>query len=167
MFADTLNEDFHLKSTVGRYDPVSKIWVIDNVYSPAIDKGDPTSPYSNEPTPNGNRIDLGCYGNTSFASKSLIKTDIENSISLDPDITVFPNPFNGNTKFSFKTENNKLVKLCIYSSNGDLIHVLLNKEMSAGIHSIDFDGTDLSSGIYFYELQSGEILKRGKIVLIK
>jgi hypothetical protein len=167
LFADTLNEDFHLKSTVGRYDPISKTWGIDNVYSPAIDKGDPTSSYSNEPTPNGNRIDLGCYGNTSFASKSLIQTDIENSISLEPDVTVFPNPFNGNTKFSFKTENNKLVKLCIYSSNGDLIQVLLNKEMSAGIYSIDFDGMNLSSGIYFYEFQSGETSKKGKIVLMK
>jgi hypothetical protein len=60
--------DFHLKSQNGRYTPNG--WVTDSVTSPAIDAGDPASPYSLEPMPNGNRINMGAYGNTPQASRS-------------------------------------------------------------------------------------------------
>ena len=68
LFADPENEDFHLKSKYGRWDPNQKQWVHDSVTSPCIDAGDPNSDYSNEPDyPNG-RINLGAYGNTWEAS---------------------------------------------------------------------------------------------------
>jgi hypothetical protein len=63
--------DYHLKSMVGRWDPLSEIWVTDEVHSECIDAGDPADDYANEPTGrNGNRINMGVYGNTSEASKS-------------------------------------------------------------------------------------------------
>jgi hypothetical protein len=62
--------DMHLKSTTGRWDGAS--WVIDVVDSPAIDGGDPASDYSNEPADgHGGQINMGVYGNTAEASKSL------------------------------------------------------------------------------------------------
>ena len=70
LFADAPNGDFHEKSTVGRYHPATGQFVKDAVNSPAIDAGNPSSDFSNEPVPNGGRINLGCYGNTSEASKS-------------------------------------------------------------------------------------------------
>ncbi len=79
LFADTSRGDFHLQSTQGRYDPVTQTWINDNVYSPAIDAGDPASSYSREPSPHGNRINLGCYGNTEFASKSVVPTQLAES----------------------------------------------------------------------------------------
>ena len=62
--------DFHLKSTVGRWNGSS--WVTDGVDSPCIDAGDPNAAYSGEPAgENGARLNLGAYGNTSEASKSV------------------------------------------------------------------------------------------------
>ena len=64
------NNDFHLKSECGRWNGIG--WTTDAVTSPCIDAGDPTSEYGNEPSPNGNRINIGAYGNTIEASKSSI-----------------------------------------------------------------------------------------------
>ncbi len=71
LFADTAlgSEDFHLKSEFGRWDPVAG-WVIDAETSPCIDAGDPADDYSTEPSPNGERINQGAYGNRTVASKS-------------------------------------------------------------------------------------------------
>jgi hypothetical protein len=89
LFADASNGDFHVKSTNGRFDPSTGQFVNDNVNSPAIDAGDPASDYSNEPSPNGGRVNLGCYGNTAEASKSPIAGIEEIAQIL---WTIFPNP---------------------------------------------------------------------------
>ncbi|MCK9508724.1 MAG: right-handed parallel beta-helix repeat-containing protein [Pigmentiphaga sp.] len=68
LFVNESNYDYHLKSQHGRWN--GKEWVNDNVTSPCINAGRPQDNYSNEPTPNGNRINLGAYGNTVEASKS-------------------------------------------------------------------------------------------------
>ena len=68
-FADVAAGDFHLKSEAGRWDP-KQGWVNDGVTSPCIDAGDPNDDFSEEPQPNGGRINLGAYGNTKEASKS-------------------------------------------------------------------------------------------------
>ena len=60
--------DLHVKSEYGRWN--GNAWVTDAVTSPAIDAGKPSSDYSKEPTPNGERVNIGAYGNTAKASKS-------------------------------------------------------------------------------------------------
>ena len=62
--------DYHLKSETGRWDPDLAGWVTDNVDSPCIDAGDPESAYDLEPEPNGERVNMGAYGNTKEASNS-------------------------------------------------------------------------------------------------
>jgi hypothetical protein len=69
-FADSDNDDYHLKSQAGRWDPISESWIQDDVTSPCIDAGDPNSPVAFEPFPNGGIINMGAYGGTSEASKS-------------------------------------------------------------------------------------------------
>ena len=71
LFADPENDDFHLKSQAGRWDPVDRIWVQDEVTSPDIDAGDPGSSMAGELWPHGKRINLGAYGSTAQASLSL------------------------------------------------------------------------------------------------
>ncbi len=71
LFADLANGDYHLKSQAGRWDPVNQTWIQDDVTSPCIDAGDPRSALSEEPQPNGQRINMGAYGGTSEASLSL------------------------------------------------------------------------------------------------
>ncbi|UCD51715.1 MAG: right-handed parallel beta-helix repeat-containing protein [Phycisphaerales bacterium] len=65
-----VNGDYHLKSEAGRWDPNSEGWVIDDVTSPCVDAGDPTSPVASERYANGGIINMGFYGGTAEASKS-------------------------------------------------------------------------------------------------
>jgi len=69
-FADPCNGDYHLKSEGGRWNPNGESWVIDDVTSPCIDAGEPTSPIGLEPFPNGGAVNIGAYGGTEEASKS-------------------------------------------------------------------------------------------------
>ena len=69
-FADLANDDYHLKSQAGRFDPNSGEWVIDDVTSPCIDAGDPNTSPGNEPFPNGGIVNMGAYGGRGQASKS-------------------------------------------------------------------------------------------------
>lgn len=70
LFAGPDAGDYHLRSARGRYWPEHDVWVLDKVTSPCIDAGDPGADYSNEPTPNGGRINMGAYGGTAYASLS-------------------------------------------------------------------------------------------------
>lgn len=80
--------DYHLMSMVGRWEPISETWVIDAVHSPCIDAGAPADGFAVEPTPNGNRINMGAYGNTTEASKSpycaeTLTADLNNDCYVD------------------------------------------------------------------------------------
>lgn len=68
LFADESARDYHLRSVVGRW--TSSGWTNDATHSPCIDMGKLTSVYTNEPAPNGGRVNIGAYGNSSQASKS-------------------------------------------------------------------------------------------------
>jgi hypothetical protein len=62
--------DYHLQSVAGHWETGLQVWTDDPATSSCIDAGNPTSPYANEPMPNGGRVNLGAYGNTPEASKS-------------------------------------------------------------------------------------------------
>lgn len=69
--------DYHLASETGRWDPVEKVWAIDEVSSLCIDAGNPNSPVAWEPSPHGGRVNMGAYGRTAEASKSAGIADSE------------------------------------------------------------------------------------------
>ena len=69
-FADPENNDYHLKSQAGRWEPATQAWMRDDVTSPCIDAGDPDSDGSGETWPYGGRINMGAYGGTREASMS-------------------------------------------------------------------------------------------------
>ena len=89
LFVNATTGDFHLQSTNGHYNPTTKLFVNDASNSPAIDAGNPASDFSNEPSPNGGRVNMGCYGNTVEASKSTITGN--ETIKLI-EWTMYPNP---------------------------------------------------------------------------
>jgi len=62
--------DYHLLSTLGRWDPAIQGWMTDPIGSPCLDKGDPEMLFGQEPYPHGGRLNLGAYGGTVEASKS-------------------------------------------------------------------------------------------------
>ncbi|GEM_PF-2678705 len=84
----------------------------------------------------------------------------------------YPNPFNPQTAISFSLASNDKVKITIYNIAGQLIKNLADKEYSAGIHNIIWDGSDengnpAAAGIYFYRLDVGGKTNIGKMTLIK
>ena len=68
-FVDPINNNWHLKSTAGSYEDA--MWTASDLDSPGVDMGDPDSDFSMEPNENGGRINLGAYGGTEQASKSI------------------------------------------------------------------------------------------------
>ncbi len=84
----------------------------------------------------------------------------------------YPNPFNPNTTINFSIPNNGNVELIIYDILGKEITTLINKELSAGKHSIEFNSSsvknNLSSGIYFYSVKyNGVNTLTKKMILAK
>ena len=80
----------------------------------------------------------------------------------------YPNPFNPVTKIKFEIPSTvSNVKLIIYDILGREVVTLLNEEFNPGIHSVVFDGTGYSSGIYFYELIAESFTERKKMILLK
>jgi uncharacterized repeat protein (TIGR02543 family) len=86
-FVDAPNGDFHLQSQGGHW-TAGDVWVQDLQTSTCVDAGDPSSSYSNEPAPNGGRINIGSYGNTAQASKTpvphTVTFDSHGGSSVDP-----------------------------------------------------------------------------------
>lgn len=85
-FADTANDDYHLQSAAGRWDPNQREWVYDVNTSRCIDAGDPNSDWTAELWPHGKRINMGAYGGTSEASMSAL--DLGNVADLSNDDSV-------------------------------------------------------------------------------
>lgn len=79
----------------------------------------------------------------------------------------YPNPFNPTTNFEFKIPNPGFVKLSIYDINGKEISVLLNQQMTAGTYNVTFDGSTLTSGTYFYKLETDKFSETKKMILVK
>jgi photosystem II stability/assembly factor-like uncharacterized protein len=68
----------------------------------------------------------------------------------------YPNPFNPSTSIKFSIAVDSIVKLKLFNMLGQEVAELLNSEISAGIHHIDFNASSLSSGTYFYVLEANE-----------
>ncbi|MBK8552561.1 MAG: T9SS type A sorting domain-containing protein [Ignavibacteria bacterium] len=68
----------------------------------------------------------------------------------------YPNPFNPVTKLEFRISDYGFVSLKVYDVLGNEVRTLVNEKKSAGSYTITFDGSNLSSGIYFYKLTAGE-----------
>ena len=79
----------------------------------------------------------------------------------------YPNPFNPVTKISYEIPKTSLVTMKIYDVLGKLVEQPVNEVKQAGDYSLTFDGTNLSSGIYYYEIKAAGFTDVKKMVLIK
>ena len=79
----------------------------------------------------------------------------------------YPNPFNPETKIKYSIAKNGLVTIKVYNILGKEVAILLNHEQPAGSYEIMFSAQQLSSGVYFYTLHSGNFTQTKKLVLIK
>jgi photosystem II stability/assembly factor-like uncharacterized protein len=79
----------------------------------------------------------------------------------------YPNPFNPVTKISYELRNKTYVTLKVFNVLGNMLKLLVNKVQKSGRYEIEFDGTRLPSGVYFYEIAAGEYSDTKKMVLLK
>ncbi|KAA0207303.1 T9SS type A sorting domain-containing protein [Ignavibacteria bacterium CHB1] len=79
----------------------------------------------------------------------------------------YPNPFNPSTTISFNLSKASPVKLLVFDISGRLIKVLINGTLSGGFHNVEFNGTDLPSGAYFFRLESNKLTETRTMVLTK
>ncbi|NNL21186.1 MAG: T9SS type A sorting domain-containing protein [Ignavibacteriaceae bacterium] len=79
----------------------------------------------------------------------------------------YPNPFNPTTKISFTIAESGFTSLKVYDVLGNEVANLISEEKPAGEYEFDFNGSDLTSGIYFYQLKTGNYIETKKMVLIK
>ena len=79
----------------------------------------------------------------------------------------YPNPFNPSTTIRYGLPNRSHVTLTVFNTLGQQITVLQSGDREAGYHEVRFDGTGLSSGVYFYRIQAGEFVQTRRLVLLK
>ena len=101
-------------------------------------------------------------GNEKFASN--IETSAPTEYVLEQN---FPNPFNPLTVIRYALPENASVSLMIYDILGREVAELVNGEVGAGYHEVRFDGSKLSSGMYFYKLTAGNFTQINKMLLLK
>jgi Secretion system C-terminal sorting domain len=100
----------------------------------------------------------------------------ENSYIVEASVSVpdkfmlgqnYPNPFNPGTVISYSLPSPSNVKLILYNTIGLTVKVLENEFKDAGNYSVNFNASELSSGIYFYRLQAGSFNETKKMMLLK
>lgn len=115
-------------------------------------------------------------------STSLWQYKFSGATAIDDDSQVtefqlfqnYPNPFNPATTITFSIPDINIyqsgssnVVLKIYNLLGETVAELINENLAAGVHTVDFDASNLNSGIYFYELKTGNFLSTKKMILLK
>ena len=79
----------------------------------------------------------------------------------------YPNPFTALTTIRFSLPQSEFVDIKVYNFLGEEIYTLVNEERAPGMHSIDFDGTHLPDGLYFYKIAAGSFVNTRQMLLIK
>ena len=106
-----------------------------------------------------------------------IKTDSRGMISSAKHFTLtlkqsylgqnYPNPFNPSTTISYSLSQSGFVKLKVYDVLGREVANLVSMEQSTGNYKVEFNASNLTSGIYFYRLQSGDFTETKKLILLR
>ncbi|MGE5412185.1 MAG: T9SS type A sorting domain-containing protein, partial [Clostridiales bacterium] len=100
-------------------------------------------------------------------SATEVKDDLKGSIFNNGLEQNYPNPFNPSTYITYSIARSGFTTLRIYNILGEIITELVNGVQNAGRYTIRFSDKNLSSGIYFYKLSSGEFSSVQKMLLIR
>jgi hypothetical protein len=79
----------------------------------------------------------------------------------------FPNPFNPSTNIAFSIPKEERVNIKLYTPLGEEVEEVINKEFTSGKHTINYDASKLTSGIYYYRITAGSFTQTKKLLLIK
>ena len=101
-------------------------------------------------------------GVTFVEAKELAETPTEFSLRQN-----FPNPFNPSTTVRYGLPHKTTVQLSVFNTLRQNISTLVNGEQEAGYHEVKFDGSGLSSGVYFYRLTAGDFVAVKKLLVLR
>ncbi|MEJ2542671.1 MAG: T9SS type A sorting domain-containing protein [Calditrichaceae bacterium] len=79
----------------------------------------------------------------------------------------YPNPFNPSTRINYQLPEKKHVSLKIYDIQGNLVASLVDKDMDAGYHTIEWNASGYASGVYFYRIKTGSYVATKRLLLLK
>jgi len=79
----------------------------------------------------------------------------------------YPNPFKEKTKIKYCVPYKTEINISVFNAKGHPIKNLITAEQEAGTYEVEFDATSLPSGVYFYQLKSGEFIQTKKMILLK
>jgi hypothetical protein len=95
----------------------------------------------------------------------------EDKLSLNPEtyslFQNYPNPFNPSTTIRYALPNRSHVTLSVFNMLGQRVADLFNGEVAGGYHEVQFNATNLASGMYFYKLQAGNFIQTRKLLLVR
>ena len=122
--------------------------------------------------PADNTLVVGTHGRGSFQTQintpisvQTISSEVPTKYSLSQN---YPNPFNPSTSIKYQISDNKFIKLKIFNILGKEVAEPVNEFQKAGIFEVNFNGSDLSSGIYFYSLFADNIrVDTKRMILVK
>jgi hypothetical protein len=97
----------------------------------------------------------------------LYPTSVANIQKNELGLMNYPNPFSDMTTIQFQTSSTDLVVLDIYNQTGRKVSTLINSELPLGTHQVDFNGSLLPAGLYFYQLRVGNSSVTRKMVIEK
>lgn len=153
-----------LKDTDAVIDSANMQWMTDVLFKDALN-GDFTllegSPAIGAADDGGNLGDPRWNDPTGI---EVISSTVPESYSLSQN---YPNPFNPTTNIQFSIPESGLVTLRVFDVLGQQVAELVNQELSVGVHKVDFDASELTSGIFFYTLESGNFVQTNKMILLK
>jgi len=79
----------------------------------------------------------------------------------------YPNPFNPTTTIKYEIPEHSLITIKVYDVLGNEVENLVQEERPTGSYEVQFDGTGLTSGVYFYQIRAGDFVETKKMVLMK
>lgn len=118
------------------------------------------------PSPAETRPDIGAY-------ESLLGSPVVGVRQAPENPMVFavrqnyPNPFNPTTTITYELPNSSMVRLSVHDILGREVSVLVNERKCSGSHEVRFDALGLSSGVYLYRLEAGDVVQSKSLILLK
>lgn len=112
----------------------------------------------------GNESDFSAISSILLTALNVGQNEIPVSYSL---LQNFPNPFNPSTSIIYTLPKNDNVSIKIYDVLGNAIVILVNEYKNVGKYKIEYDGSSLTSGVYYYRMQAGNYSQSRKFLLLK
>jgi len=112
----------------------------------------------------GDAPDIGAYEYGDPLAVEQEKTNLPNRYSLRQN---YPNPFNPSTNIEFTLPKPEYVELKVYNILGKEVTTLVSNKLNPGNHTYQFNSKNLSSGIYFYRIETGDFQDVKKMILLR